>query len=106
MFLPKIKRLSKVSGNLKMKLKFKVQNDPSHLAHTCYGFRMIDRLLYLGDHEFPKSGKIKSSCQSLSPKPEYLEVRETCAQKKKVGTVVKEVNFYFFLELRQLHLMC
>ena len=35
----------------------------SHFAHARYGFRMIDRFLYWGDHHFPKSGKIKGSCQ-------------------------------------------
>ena len=39
--------------------------NPSHFAHARYGFRMIDRFLYWGDHAFPKSGKIKDSCQPL-----------------------------------------
>ena len=37
--------------------------NPSHFAHARYGFRLIDRFLYWGDHHFPKSGKIKGSCQ-------------------------------------------
>ena len=37
--------------------------NPSHFAHASYGFRMIDRFLYWGDHHFPKSGKTKGSCQ-------------------------------------------
>ena len=36
--------------------------NPSHFAHARYGFRMIDRFLYWGDH-----GKIKSSCQPPPP---------------------------------------
>ena len=36
---------------------------PARFAHARYSSRMIDRFLNWGDHEKPKSGKIKGRCQ-------------------------------------------
>jgi hypothetical protein len=41
----------------------------SRYAHARYGSQMIDRFLYWGDHQKPKSGEIKDRCQS-PPRPD------------------------------------
>ena len=43
--------------------------NPSHFAHARYGFRMIDRFLYWGDHVFRKAARSKVAASPPPPPP-------------------------------------